>query len=1060
MNSTYGSHHTRFAGRHSALRAGTSAVALALLAFAPVAAHAQAEAADAAEEEDAIVVTGIKAQLESSQKIKRDSDTFVDAVTADDIGAFPDRSVTEVLQRVPGVTINRFQGQDDPLHFSVEGANVVIRGLNFVRSEFNGRDAFSVNTGRSLGFTDVSPELLSSVEVYKNGTPDRIEGGISGVVNLNTRKPFDRRKLVIAGTLEANYGDIAQKFTPTFSGLLSNVFETGIGDIGVLVSYSQSRLKSTSYGTQLDEYQYRPDLSTTLTEQRYVPRGAGARTQDFNRFRNTFDASLQWEATDGSAKLTVEYIRALSTLKWAENVIELDNFTRPTNDGERTRTFGGPANAFVYGSDGLFESGGITNGGLSPLNITRRNQNTRSVNEDFSANLQFNPTDRLSFTFDGQYATAKTGQFDIGLLTSVDTDVGAIIDRTAGLIPSVTFAPINGSDPATFFANPANVFYRAVLDHQEESEGDEFAFRADAKYDFDEGFLKALRVGGRYSDREQTRRYTNYAWGFISQNWTGPADQGGGLSPLSAPGSVGTIAPFSFPNFQRGQVSTPVNTVYSTLDLAQAYSTGEFQSLVRPLLRGGCCSGGLARFLVGRDGVIPGTPYLPGEINVSREETFAAHARADFQVDGIFGENTALNGNVGVRYVNTRFQTAGSETAGIASRELQFIDVNNNGTIEDSEVPASGRANRAPTAAAIAAECARIGATNVGNPSSRLPLYCALSPALQQRYFAFLSGGSTDVNARNSYDDFLPSVNLNLKLGDKFIVRAAFQKAISRPDFGRTGYSVGYGGNDNFRVDPTLPLFSSGGADPQLGSIKSDNYDLGFEYYFAKDSSLTLNLFYKRLSDLIAGGEIVRQFTNANGVTEDVLFGGPRNIGKGKIKGFEVGYSQFYSFLPGPLSGLGFQGNFTYVEPSNFLPQVTESTYRGLSYPLEGLSKYTFNASALYEKYGISARASYNWRSQYLLTARDVIIPFAPIYVPDGGQLDASLFYSITPQIKVGVQAANLLNQTTRTLQQTTYDATGDAVGTANYTPVAGPLAPRSFFQNDRRFTFGVRFNF
>ncbi|NAV73999.1 hypothetical protein FGF91_24420, partial [Salmonella sp. zj-f60] len=81
--------------------------------------------------------------------IKRDSDTFVDAVTADDIGALPDKSVNEVLQRIPGVNINRFQGPTDPDHFSVEGSNVIIRGLSYVRSEFNGRDAFSVNTGRA-----------------------------------------------------------------------------------------------------------------------------------------------------------------------------------------------------------------------------------------------------------------------------------------------------------------------------------------------------------------------------------------------------------------------------------------------------------------------------------------------------------------------------------------------------------------------------------------------------------------------------------------------------------------------------------------------------------------------------------------------------------------------------------------------------------------------------------------------------------------------------------------------------------------------------------------------
>jgi TonB-dependent receptor len=1033
-----GRNRRSFVAGHSALLAGTSAIALMLLAIAPISVRAQSttEAQDqqsqSTEEEADIVVTGIRAQIESAQKIKRQSDTFVDAVTSDDIGALPDRSVTEALQRVPGVTINRFQGQDDPLHFSVEGANVVIRGLNFVRSEFNGRDAFSVNTGRALGFTDVSPELLASVEVYKNGTADRIEGGISGVVNLNTRKPFDRRELIIAGTIEGNYGDISKKVTPQFSGLVSNVFKTGIGDIGVLVSYSQSRLKTTAFGTQIDEYQYRPDLSPT-GQQRYVPRGAGVRTQEFNRFRNTFDASLQWEATDSSAKLTLEYIRALSTLKWGENVTELDNFTRPDNTN-RTRAL--PSNPFVFGTDGLLQSGGFFNpNGLSPLNITHRNQNTRSVNEDYSANLVLKPTERLSVVFDGQYAKARTRQFDIGLLASVDTDVAAIIDRTTGLVPSVTFAPVNGANPATFFADPNNVFYRAVLDHVEESEGDEFAFRSDIKYDFDNGFLKALRVGGRYSDREQTRRFTNYAWGFISQNWTGA-----GLSTFASPGSVGTIENFSFPNFQRGQAPTPINTLFTTLDIAQAFSTGEFQNLVRPLIRGGCCAGSTAQFLTGRPGVIPGTPYLPGEVNVSREQTFGAYARADFSVDGIFGGDTALNGSIGVRYVETFFETRGSVTAGFADQVLQVPN-------------AQGIATVTPTAAQIAARCATFG--NAGE----LPRYCILSPAQQQTLFGFLNGASTPVNAKNRYSDLLPSVNFNLRFGPKFIVRAAFQQAISRPDFGRTAFSVTIGSNNFATATNGLPILASGGGDPNLESIKSSNYDLGLEYYFAKESSVTLNLFYKDLKDLISVGDIVRSFNN-NGVTADVVFGGNRNIGKGNIRGFELGYSQFYSFLPGPLAGLGFQGNFTYVKPSTFPVQVNEPTYRGLRYPLEGLSRYTFNVSGLYEKYGVSARASYNWRSRYLLTARDVIIPFAPIYVPAGGQLDASLFYAITPQIKIGVQGTNLLNQTTRTLQQTTFDAAGRQVGDPAYVAVEGPRAPRSFFQNDRRYSFGVRFSF
>ncbi|RZM31905.1 MAG: TonB-dependent receptor, partial [Sphingomonas sp.] len=162
--------------------------------------------ADDAVSPDDIVVTGIRQSLANAQNIKRNSDTVVDAITAQDIGALPDRSVTEALQRVPGVSINRFAGNNDPDHFSVEGSGVNVRGLNFVRSEFNGRDTFSAGIGgQAINFADVPSEMLGSVEVYKNATADLIEGGLAGTVNLNTRKPFDNKGFHIGGGVEANY---------------------------------------------------------------------------------------------------------------------------------------------------------------------------------------------------------------------------------------------------------------------------------------------------------------------------------------------------------------------------------------------------------------------------------------------------------------------------------------------------------------------------------------------------------------------------------------------------------------------------------------------------------------------------------------------------------------------------------------------------------------------------------------------------------------------------------------------------------------------------------------
>jgi TonB-dependent receptor len=143
------------------------------------------------------------------------------------------------------------------------------------------------------------------------------------------------------------------------------------------------------------------------------------------------------------------------------------------------------------------------------------------------------------------------------------------------------------------------------------------------------------------------------------------------------------------------------------------------------------------------------------------------------------------------------------------------------------------------------------------------------------------------------------------------------------------------------------------------------------------------------------------------------------NGSSGTIKGFELAYTQFYDSLPGPLSGLGVQANFTYVDSNggkNTAINLNESAQiagaADQTLPLEGLSKTSYNVAVLYEKYGISARLAYNWRERYLLTTSAANIQ-RPVWSEDYGQLDGSILYSITEQYKVGVQATNILNART-----------------------------------------------
>src|SRR5262249_46929883 len=158
-----------------------------------------------------------------------------DSITAEDIGALPDQSVVESIQRIPGVAVNKFLASNDPDHFSAEGSGVVVRGLTYVRSELNGRDTFSANNCRELSFPDVPSVLLTGVDVFKSLSADMIEGGISGPVNLRTRVPFDAEGPVFAASIEGRYGVFAKEWTPSVSVLASDRWATHLGEFGLLV---------------------------------------------------------------------------------------------------------------------------------------------------------------------------------------------------------------------------------------------------------------------------------------------------------------------------------------------------------------------------------------------------------------------------------------------------------------------------------------------------------------------------------------------------------------------------------------------------------------------------------------------------------------------------------------------------------------------------------------------------------------------------------------------------------------------------------------------------------
>jgi iron complex outermembrane receptor protein len=172
-------------------------------------------------------VTGVRASLESAQENKQNSVQLVDSVVAEDIGKFPDLTVADALQRVPGVQVGRTNG---------EVSQVLIRGLPNLGTTLNGNEIFT-GTTRGVALQDIPAELVAGVDVYKSTTPDKLEGGIAGLIDIRLRNPLDRPGLQIGASGRAIFGENAGQTGYVASALVSNSMKTsGGGEIGLLYS--------------------------------------------------------------------------------------------------------------------------------------------------------------------------------------------------------------------------------------------------------------------------------------------------------------------------------------------------------------------------------------------------------------------------------------------------------------------------------------------------------------------------------------------------------------------------------------------------------------------------------------------------------------------------------------------------------------------------------------------------------------------------------------------------------------------------------------------------------
>lgn len=289
------------------------------------------------------------------------------------------------------------------------------------------------------------------------------------------------------------------------------------------------------------------------------------------------------------------------------------------------------------------------------------------------------------------------------------------------------------------------------------------------------------------------------------------------------------------------------------------------------------------------------------------------------------------------------------------------------------------------------------------------------------------------VNRSTSDTDILPNASARVNFGGRLQSRLNYSKTLSRPSFSQLNPGLSY------VVSYVNTIQNSGsGGNPDLRPQKADSFDASLEYYFGRSNYVSAVAFYRDITDRVVTGTEVRTIDGLQYVIST-----PRNLGSATIKGLELSGQIFFDFLPEGLDGLGALGNFTIVDSEVTTP---DDRLQGLS--LLGVSKYNYNIGMIYEKYGISARVIYTYRSRYFdgditngLSLRPVSLPVGLNGIRAAGRLDFGVNYDLTPDITLSFAGTNITGQKTINFE-------------------TRPDYPREVRNDDTTYSLGVRFSF
>jgi iron complex outermembrane receptor protein len=581
---------------------------------------------------DEILVTGTRATQRSSIEFKRAADVVVDGLVSDEIGATPDNSVGDTLERIVGVSADRFKGNANEL--SVRGLGPT---LSF--STFNGREVSTAGPDRSVAFQQFPSELVNGVLVYKTQRADFLEGGVGGVIELKSMKPLDygkrRIQFEVRGDFQPQDNDVYQHdglgYRANFS--YTDQFETGLGDIGVSIGYQrQDTTAPEDYYNANSTFQLCNTAATngatntlnctfaaaprnaneTIVDPYFANSSRSFRTQKTTEVRDGLIGAIQWRPSpDFEIALDGQYSKRNSLED--RNVLGITEGLR----GVQPLIIGDGSNG--YSPNALMSYRGNSN---LENQLERRQRNEEYLGGGLS--LIWSP-DRWNVAFDASYSNSHRTETQKQTRMRSTRRVGYTLTYEGDdVVPVVQFDNFDITDPNLFLATANNAVYarnRFVTDRKDRI----WAARLDIDRELD-GFITSVKFGGRVSDHQRTN------------------DNARNSDLNTIPGNAATVTALITQANQ--QCRAPFTTT--------SYMKGMGTSVTKWATFDNDC---LFRTFAGSDDALPypADGRDPSDIDVT-ERIYAAYAMANFESD--MGQ-VPFSGNVGLRWVKTDITSIG-----------------------------------------------------------------------------------------------------------------------------------------------------------------------------------------------------------------------------------------------------------------------------------------------------------------------------------------------------------------------------------------------------------------